>query len=58
MIPFTAEQFLSVFARYNVADWPVQIFLYVIGLSVFYFAFQQRAELSKTVASILFLFWV
>jgi hypothetical protein len=45
MIPFTVEQFLNVFARYNVAEWPAQIFLYIIGLSVIYFAFQQRTEL-------------
>ena len=58
MIPFTVDQFLNVFARYNVAVWPALIFLYVIGLSAIYFAFQQRTDVSKTVASILSLFWI
>jgi hypothetical protein len=31
-IPFTTEQFLAVFARYNVAVWPAQVFLYALAL--------------------------
>jgi hypothetical protein len=34
MLPFTREQFLGVFADYNIAVWPVQIVAYVLGLAV------------------------
>jgi hypothetical protein len=33
-IPFTAEQFLEVFARYNQAVWPVQVLLHVAAFAV------------------------
>lgn len=32
-VPFTAEQFLDVFARFNVAIWPTQLGAYVLGLA-------------------------
>lgn len=31
-IPFTVEQFLAVFARYNEAIWPAQVGAYALGL--------------------------
>jgi hypothetical protein len=33
-IPFTTEQFLEVFARYNHAVWPMQVLLYVVALAI------------------------
>ncbi len=30
--PFTSEQFLGIFAAYNLAIWPAQIIAYVLGL--------------------------
>lgn len=32
-IPFTTEQFLEVFARYNQAVWPMQVLLHVVALA-------------------------
>ena len=32
-LPFSLEQFLSVFGAYNTAVWPVQIGLYIIGMA-------------------------
>jgi len=32
MIPFTVDQFLNVFERYNIAVWPAQLILYLLGL--------------------------
>ena len=58
MIPFTIDQFLSVFERYNIAVWPAQLFFYAIGLSAIYFACQQRRDFSKSVAIILTMFWI
>jgi hypothetical protein len=39
-IPFTTEQFLEVFARYNQAVWPVQVLLHVVALAVIGFAWR------------------
>jgi uncharacterized protein DUF6064 len=58
MIPFTVDQFLRVFERYNTAVWPAQLILYVIALAVVYLAFQQRTDFSKSIASILSVFWI
>ena len=58
MIPFTVDQFLGVFERYNLAVWPAQLFLYAIGLSAIYLACQQRRDFSKSVAIILSMFWI
>jgi hypothetical protein len=33
-IPFTTEQFLEVFARYNQAVWPMQVLLHLVALAV------------------------
>ncbi len=30
-LPFTVEQFFSVFGSYNTAIWPVQIIAYLLG---------------------------
>jgi Family of unknown function (DUF6064) len=57
MIPFTVDQFLSVFERYNVAVWPAQLILYVIGLCAIYLAIQ-HSDLRKGVAIILSMFWI
>jgi hypothetical protein len=32
MLPFSEQQFLDVFARYNAAIWPIQIIAYVFGV--------------------------
>jgi len=58
MIPFTVDQFLRAFERYNTAVWPAQLILYVIALAVVYLAFQQRTDFSKSIASILSVFWI
>jgi hypothetical protein len=34
MLPFTREQFIAVFADYNVAIWPAQIVAYALGLAL------------------------
>ena len=34
MLPFTREQFVSVFADYNVGVWPAQILAYLLGLTI------------------------
>jgi hypothetical protein len=34
MLPFTREQFISLFASYNDAVWPVQILAYLVGIAM------------------------
>jgi hypothetical protein len=33
-VPFTTEQFMEVFARYNQVVWPMQVVLYVMALAI------------------------
>ena len=58
MIPFTADQFLEVFARYNSAVWPAQLFLHAVGILAICLVLQRKAEVSKCVSIILSLFWI
>ena len=58
MIPFSIDQFLNVFARYNLAVWPAQIFLYAIGLVAMSLALSQKGDFSKSVSLILSVFWI
>lgn len=58
MIPFTVNQFFSVFERYNVAVCPAQLFLYAMGIFAICLALQRTADLSKSISFILALFWI
>ena len=58
MIPFTIDQFLDVFERYNVCVWPAQLFLYAMAILAIFLAFQRRGGFSKTISLILGLFWI
>ena len=58
MIPFTVDEFLNVLARYNLAIWPAQIFLYAIGVLAISLALSQTRDFSKSVSLILSVFWI
>ena len=58
MIPFTVDQFLSVFERYNVAIWPAQLFLYAIGVLAIYLGFQRTVDFSRSISLVLSMFWI
>ena len=58
MIPFTVDQFLSVFERYNVAVWPAQLFLSAIAVLAIYLAFQRKVDFSRTISLVLSMFWI
>lgn len=58
MIPFTVDQFLNVFARYNNAVWPTQLFLYAVAICAIGLALQQKKDFSKSVSFILSLLWI
>jgi hypothetical protein len=56
-LPFTVDQFLEVFQRYNLAVWPVQWILGMLGLVAVSLALSQRRNASRWVSGILALMW-
>ncbi len=56
-IPFTAEQFFGVFARYNEAVWPMQVVLTVLAVAVVALLFRPRDYSGRLIAAALAFFW-
>jgi hypothetical protein len=57
MLPFTVDQFLDVFAQYNIAVWPSQLFLCALAIWSIALALQ-RKDSSKSISFVLSLFWI
>jgi hypothetical protein len=57
-LPFTVEQFLGVFARYNEAIWPAQVVAYALGLAAIGLALWRQPHSDRAITSILALFWL
>jgi hypothetical protein len=57
-LPFTADQFLDIFAKYNVAVWPVQLLLYLLGVSCIVLVLTRGTRSSSIISLILSLFWL
>jgi hypothetical protein len=57
-LPFTRDQFLSVFEQYNLAVWPVQILLNILGLSAVFFAIRKTRVSNVSIAVILGALWL
>ncbi|HEY3276782.1 MAG TPA: DUF6064 family protein [Syntrophorhabdaceae bacterium] len=58
MIPFTAEQFLALFARYNLAIWPLQIIFYFIGAAAILLLMRHKRGSDRIVSAILSFLWL
>ena len=56
-LPFTIEQFLGVFAAYNVAIWPTQIAAYILGLTAVAAIGLQQPLSTRLILSILAAMW-
>jgi len=56
-LPFTIDQFLDVFRRYNLAVWPAQWVLVVAGLTAVVLALRERGSASRWVSVILAVMW-
>lgn len=52
-IPFTVEQFLDVFARFNAAIWPAQVGAYLLGVATLVLAVQGGRRASRATAILL-----
>jgi hypothetical protein len=57
-MPFTIEQFLDVFQRYNLSVWPMQIILNFIAVSALVLAIKKLKISDKIISSILGFFWL
>ncbi len=58
MLPFTREQFLSVFASYNMAIWPAQVIAYVIGLAAVAALYRPSAASDRLIGATLATMWI
>jgi len=57
-LPFTTEQFLSVFGQYNQAVWPVQFVLNLFGLASILLAVKETGFSDRLIAMTLSFFWL
>lgn len=57
-LPFTIEQFLDVFARYNLAIQPLQFVAYVLGIVAVAVAIKGGRASGKIIFTILAIFWL
>lgn len=58
MLPFSVEQFFSVFASYNQAIWPVQVVAYVAGAFAVWAILLRRPWAGRAVVAILGGMWL
>jgi hypothetical protein len=56
-IPFTIDEFLAVFERYNLAVWPAQLAAYALGLAAVVLAWKGGRRASLGVALALAILW-
>jgi uncharacterized protein DUF6064 len=56
-LPFTAEQFFGVFARYNRSVWPAQIALNALALTCIGLVFLRGAAAGRWIAALLAVLW-
>ncbi len=57
-LPFTAEQFLSVFQEYNESVWPAQILLNLLGVTAIIPAFRRFTFSDRLTSGILGFLWL
>jgi hypothetical protein len=58
MLPFTLDQFLSVFSAYNAAIWPAQIAAYALGAVAVAALFRPGRTADRIISAILALMWL
>jgi hypothetical protein len=58
MLPFTVDEFFSVFGAYNQGIWPAQIIAYLLGALAVWAIFAARPWAGRTVAAILGIMWI
>lgn len=58
MLPFTSEQFLAVFANYNVAIWPAQIVAYLLGALAVALLIWKPPGTDRTIVTVIAAMWL
>lgn len=58
MLPFTREQFVAVFADYNLAVWPAQSLAYLLGLGMVILLFRRSRAGDRIIGGGLAAMWV
>lgn len=58
MLPFSAEEFFALFARYNLAIWPAQFVAYALGGLAVWAVVVQRTWSWRVAALVLSIFWL
>jgi hypothetical protein len=57
-LPFTIEQFYSVFVQYNNTVWPMQIVLYGVAVAILFLLARGRPAESRFISGLLAFLWV
>ena len=57
-IPFSQDQFFSVFEAYNLSLWPIQILFYGLGIVCIVVMVKNGLKYSRMLFSVLSFFWV
>ena len=57
-LPFTTDQFLGVFERYNEAIWPMQVAAYALGLAAVVLAIRPGRHSDRIISAILAFLWL
>lgn len=58
MLPFTYEQFLTVFKNYNLAIWPTQIIAYLSGVAIVYLMIRKASNSGRVIWWIVSFYWL
>ncbi len=58
MLPFTTEEFLGVFERYNESVWPMQVVLFLVGLAIVGLALSRQRVAGRAIAVLLGILWL
>lgn len=57
MLPFTVDQFLSVFEQYNQAIWPMHVVAYILGIAALVLVVKKTPYSDRAISVILSCFW-
>jgi hypothetical protein len=56
-LPFTVEEFMSVFEHYNLSVWPAQLVLFILALVVLLCFYRNVSNIRQVVFSVLSFLW-
>lgn len=58
MLPFSRDQFIAVFAEYNVAVWPVQVIAYLLGVGAIVLLLLRSHTHDRIIGGVLAAMWL